>query len=78
MEVRDWLTSCHLASREGKERMRDDLMDSVWALHGAMGHGEQCPEEQNSGSVLWEHGQRGQQNDLQWVQESSCAGRGGS
>ena len=56
--------------------MRDDLMESVRALHRAMGHGEQCPEEQNSGSVLWERGQTGQQNDLQWVQESTCARSG--
>lgn len=76
LKVRDWLTSCHLASREGKERMRGDLMESVRALHRAMGHGEQCPEEQNSGSVLWERGQTGQQNDLQWVQESTCARSG--
>ena len=56
--------------------MRGDLMESVRALHRAMGHGEQCPEEQNSGSVLWERGQTGQQNDLQWVQESTCARSG--
>lgn len=55
----------------------DSLMESMRALHGAMGDGEQCLEEQNAGSMLWERGQRGQQSGLQWVQESTCGGRGG-